>query len=680
MTGTVFGKELFPKTLFLDRSQGATVQRFDNPRYKVILDLFTMQLEKIWRPEEIDMTTDRTNFPLLTKAEEHVVISNIKRQILLDSIMGRAPTAVFNPAVADPSLECVVQTWSLFECLAEGTEVLTDKGWIDIKDVTMETMVAQYRSTNRGLYWTLPEKIHVYDKDEELIRFKSTDGRFEQFVTKNHRMPFISAPNAELIGFTLADDFTPSESVLLPLTGAAVDDEDFEDFDMMDNIKIYATILGYKLNTSEGLPDELHFYGKNKYAASLIGSVAQPNYIFDDRIEFELEGVMQDVYYNRLTDLFPLSSMTYMKGYQLLGVLKNMIEASGRDKLWVERKDIADDIQTLLFVSGIHVVYKEEDGGYVLDISIDDTVDGDKIEKTYEQYKGKVYCLTVPTGAFVVRYKGIPSITGNCLHSFSYTHIIQQSFVNPKETLDTVMDIQEIVQCKDSICKYYDEAIQKVQDYYEGRCERIDAVRAIWLALHTANALESIRFQVSFACSFIFGQMGKLPGLARIIKLINRDENIHVAITNNLLSILPIDDLDFMVVSEEESVKKEVENIWRDAIMEEFEWCKYLFKEGEIFAFNQSILEEYLRYLATARLKRYNLPPLEELCGIPSAFRNPIPWITAWNGEEKEQVAPQEAEKTDYERGIIDKSSADYGRVLNALIEYDNDNNNGDNK
>ena len=78
MTGTVFGNELFPKTLFLDRSQGATVQRFDNPRYKVILDLFTMQLEKIWRPEEIDMTNDRTNFPLLTKAEEHIVISNIK--------------------------------------------------------------------------------------------------------------------------------------------------------------------------------------------------------------------------------------------------------------------------------------------------------------------------------------------------------------------------------------------------------------------------------------------------------------------------------------------------------------------------------------------------------------------------------------------------------------------------
>lgn len=520
MTGTVFGNELFPKTLFLDRSQGATVQRFDNPRYKVILDLFTMQLEKIWRPEEIDMTNDRTNFPLLTKAEEHIVISNIKRQILLDSIMGRAPTAVFNPAVADPSLECVIQTWSLFECLAEGTEVLTSKGWIDIKDVTMGTMVAQYRSTNRGLYWTHPEKIHVYDKNEELVRFKSANGNFEQFVTKNHRMPFVTDDS---FGFEEADKFEPNEMVSLPLTGTAFEDEEFsDDFDAITAAKVYATVLGYHLKTDDGIPDELHFCGKNKYAADLLSNLAKPSFVFDDRIEFQLDGAIEDVYHNRLTDILPLSSMSYLKGYQLLGLIKNMTEASGKDNLWVEHKEIVDDIQALLFMSGVHSTFEEEDGGYVLHISYDDTVRGDFVEKTYEQYEGKVYCLTVPTGAFVIRYKGIPSITGNCLHSFSYTHIIQQSFVNPKETLDTVMDIQEIVQCKDSICKYYDNAIQKVQDYYEGRCERIDAVRALWLALHTANALESIRFQVSFACSFIFGQMGKLPGLARIIKLINR--------------------------------------------------------------------------------------------------------------------------------------------------------------
>lgn len=668
MTGTVFGNELFPKTLFLDRSQGATVQRFDNPRYKVILDLFTMQLEKIWRPEEIDMTNDRINFPLLTKAEEHIVISNIKRQILLDSIMGRAPTAVFNPAVADPSLECVIQTWSLFECLAEGTEVLTDKGWLDIKDVTMETMVAQYRSTNRGLYWTHPEKVHVYDKDEELIRFKSTDGSFEQFVTSAHRMPFF---NENSFGFEEAEFFNPNEYIRIPLTGTSFEDEEFSDeFDAITLAKIYATTLGYYLKTQEGIPDEIHFYGRNKYAANLLSNLAQPTYVLDDRIEFELEGAIEDIYHNRLTDILPLSSMTYLKGYQLLGVIKNMVEASGNENLWVERKEIIDDIQALLFMAGIHSTYKEEDGGYILLIRDEDSISGGIVEKTHEKYTGKVYCLTVPTGAFVVRYNGIPSVTGNCLHSFSYTHIIQQSFVNPKETLDTVMDIQEIVQCKDSICKYYDDAIQKVQDYYEGRCERIDAVRALWLALHTANALESIRFQVSFACSFIFGQMGKLPGLARIIKLINRDENIHVAITNNLLSILPVDDIDFLIVSEEEDVKRAVEGIWRDAIMEELDWCKYLFKEGEIFAFNQSILEEYLRYLATSRLKKYGLPPLEELCNLPSATKNPIPWVTAWNGEEKEQVAPQEAEKTDYERGIIDKSQTNYGEILSALNKF----------
>lgn len=124
------------------------------------------------------------------------------------------------------------------------------------------------------------------------------------------------------------------------------------------------------------------------------------------------------------------------------------------------------------------------------------------------------------------------------------------------------------------------------------------------------------------------------------------------------------------MVSEEEDVKRAIEGIWRDAIMEELDWCKYLFKEGEIFAFNQAILEEYLRYLATARLKRYNLPPLEELCGLQSVTKNPIPWVTAWNGEEKEQVAPQEAEKTDYERGIIDKSQTNYDELLVAFNKF----------
>lgn len=146
------------------------------------------------------------------------------------------------------------------------------------------------------------------------------------------------------------------------------------------------------------------------------------------------------------------------------------------------------------------------------------------------------------------------------------------------------------------------------------------------------------------------------------------DENYHVAITNNLLAILPVDDPDFAIVAKEEETKEKVKEVWRDAIMEEYEWGDYLFVKGDIFAFNKKIAMQYLRYIATARLQKNNLPLLEELCGLESVRENPIPWISNWNGERKDQVAPQEIEKTDYEKGIIDKTSDGYVKLANIPL------------
>ena len=146
------------------------------------------------------------------------------------------------------------------------------------------------------------------------------------------------------------------------------------------------------------------------------------------------------------------------------------------------------------------------------------------------------------------------------------------------------------------------------------------------------------------------------------------DENYHVAITNNLLAILPVDDSDFAIVAKEEETKEKIKEVWRDAIMEEYEWGDYLFVKGDIFAFNKKIAMQYLRYIATARLQKNNLPSLEELCGLESVRENPIPWISNWNGERKDQVAPQEIEKTDYEKGIIDKTSDGYAKLANIPL------------
>ena len=115
MSSKVFNRDAVSDTLFLNKQSGLSIQRFDDPKYPVILKLLDQQLGFFWRPEEIDMSKDRSNFSSLTKAQEHIVISNIKRQIMLDSIMGRAPDLVFGIATSDPTLEACVKWWSAYE-------------------------------------------------------------------------------------------------------------------------------------------------------------------------------------------------------------------------------------------------------------------------------------------------------------------------------------------------------------------------------------------------------------------------------------------------------------------------------------------------------------------------------------------------------------------------------------
>ena len=199
---TTFSSSPLQQTLMLPAEQGVSIQRFDNPKYRQFLKLYEAQLQSFWMPDEIDMKTDRTNMPELTEAEEHVVMSNIKRQILLDSIMGRAPISVFGPAISDPTLEACVQAWTNMECLHSDTEVLTPYGWISISEITTEDLVCQFDPKNGSFSFVNPSAV-TFKKTDRAISF--FNGIFEQFVTPNHRMCVVNGDYSS--GFIEARSF-----------------------------------------------------------------------------------------------------------------------------------------------------------------------------------------------------------------------------------------------------------------------------------------------------------------------------------------------------------------------------------------------------------------------------------------------------------------------------------------
>lgn len=241
------------------------------------------------------------------------------------------------------------------------------------------------------------------------------------------------------------------------------------------------------------------------------------------------------------------------------------------------------------------------------------------------------------------------------IHSRSYTHIIRNIYPKPSEVFDTVMDIPEIVECAADISKYYDR-LEKLSAFKIGHRQsdrdKYELKKALWLCLNAINALEGIRFYVSFACSWAFAEMKKMEGNAKIIKEIARDENLHLASTQQILKILPKDDPDFITIEEE--CREEVLQMFMDVINQEKGWAKYLFTKGSMIGLNEEIMCDYVEWIGHKRMRAI---------GVESPFKvgaNPLPWTQKWIAGADVQVAPQETEVEAYiEGGVKQDVSSD---------------------
>ena len=243
------------------------------------------------------------------------------------------------------------------------------------------------------------------------------------------------------------------------------------------------------------------------------------------------------------------------------------------------------------------------------------------------------------------------------IHSRSYTHIIRNVYADPTKVFDELMDIKEITDCGDDISKYYDELInyytmysylgegQHTVDGKKVEVSTYELKRRLWLCLNSVNVLEGIRFYVSFACSWAFAELKKMEGNAKIIKLIARDENVHLASSQHLLKMLPGDDKDFVKIKKE--TEAEVVQMFKTAVEQEELWAKYLFKDGSMIGLNERLLCDYIEWIANKRMSTL---------GLESPYKggsNPLPWTQKWIAGGEVQVAPQETEISSYTIGAV---------------------------
>jgi len=242
------------------------------------------------------------------------------------------------------------------------------------------------------------------------------------------------------------------------------------------------------------------------------------------------------------------------------------------------------------------------------------------------------------------------------IHSRSYTYIIKNVYSDPSEVFDTIVGDERLLERAKSVTESYDDFIQSAQSYgtsntwmhnLEGVSyakETInDVKRKLYRAVANVNILEGIRFYVSFACSFAFGELKLMEGSAKIISLIARDENQHLALTQNILNKWREgDDPEMQKIAKEE--EEWVYKMFDRAVNEEKRWADYLFKDGSMIGLNDKLLQQYVEWIANRRLKAIGLKPQYDI----SANNNPLPWTQHWISSKGLQVAPQETEQETY--------------------------------
>jgi len=268
-----------------------------------------------------------------------------------------------------------------------------------------------------------------------------------------------------------------------------------------------------------------------------------------------------------------------------------------------------------------------------------------KYQTLLDSVQGRGPCLSF------LPYCSLPELEGciitwdfmETIHSRSYTYIMKNVYADPSEVFDTILNDEEIVKRAISVTENYDRFSEMAQNYFvKGEGSLDEVKKQLYLAMVNVNILEGLRFYVSFACTFAFGELKLMEGSAKIISFIARDEATHLNLSTQIIKNWHNNDGEMKKIAE--SCKDDVINMYKLCVEEEKAWAKHLMKEGTIIGLNENLLGQYVEFVANKRMKAIGFDPLFDR----PLNANPLPWTQHWLSSAGLQVAPQETEVESY--------------------------------
>lgn len=655
-------------------------------------NFFTEQQQGFfWRPSEIDCTKDRVDYMNMEKHEQHIFVSNIKYQSLLDSVQGRAPLMVLGQIVSLPELETWLTNWQFSECLIKGTEILTSTGWMDMADIDHTTKVAQYNN-NGEVEFVLPINIIKKHHSGTIYKFKSSmNAQYEQHVTPNHRMPYVKRGGSgdSVLNFEYAENYNFKSSHKTPVAGFKINGK--TSLTAVERLAIATQADGRISDRYDGsicgtIPIWFSF-SKQRKIDRLLRIIKQTGFTFVELSKVLAHGNKKEqrtfkvnvpIEHNpqnwKSFDWVSILELSYNSANEFLDELAewdSFKHNTAQDSFTFSstNKKVTDVIQSISSLCGrtARLTKKVDNRSenfndiYSLLITKRQYKDGQNIIKSSYEYDGMVYCVTVPSGAFICRYNNVVSVSGNCIHEQSYTHILRNVFRDPSQIFDTVLDIPEIVERAKNVTKHYDELYAEICKYNAGiEVDLYQLKTKLFKCVVVVYFLESVRFYGSFVSTFSFAKRGVMEGQGKIMQLIARDEYLHQGSTHYMITrwLAGLDD-PVMTQIAHENIQFILDTAFEVCEQEKL-WADYLFQYGSILGLNAQIMKKYQMWLTNARVSDLLKPKVQGKqldFGYVDVYNdvksNPIPWVNEFLVSDNVQVAPQEAEISSYMIGQI---------------------------
>lgn len=306
------------------------------------------------------------------------------------------------------------------DCYAEGTKILTDKGWVDFKYLNEESLVAQV--TEDGYEFVKPIKIVNQEYTGDMIRFKDGKGKVDFTVTPNHRMVSYTKMG-ESIKFAEDLKVGNHSRTFARSAPAKSSKKSLTNFERL-NIAFQAD-GSYCTNSTSTI--RFHFSKQRKIdrMVDLLDSMDLFYSLYEissggKEFNIKIDPTLMSKNFDWV-DCSTLSKEWSQEFIEELSYWDTCRRTSTRFKFDSTNKTVIDVVELVSIAAGYGIFISEYEDSrkehfsnvFTANIMKPNMIGGQALTKELVQYSGNVYCVQVPSGKIIVKNNAATLVCGN---------------------------------------------------------------------------------------------------------------------------------------------------------------------------------------------------------------------------------------------------------------------------